>query len=131
MTSPRPIEYTWGLNELIRAHRYYTGLSARTFAERCGIKERSLSDMEVGRRGCPMGFLDTVEKVIEDFDAEVDTAVEQAEHMLEGDDGVINIDISRAGADEWQRAVIGRAAVTSGLILPTIVGEHEPDREAG
>jgi transcriptional regulator with XRE-family HTH domain len=117
----RPSEYRNDQGELVRAHRLYTGLSQRTFAARIGIQERSLSDIEIGRRDCPPGFIDTVAKVVDDFDADVDMAIERSEALIadSGDDtGIVEVTVSLRSRDEWQRVVIGRAAVTSGVILP-------------
>lgn len=121
MTTQNPAEYRDDLGELVHAHRLYTGLSQRTIAERIGIKERSLSDIEIGRRSCPPGFLDAIAKVVDAFDADVDAAVANAQKLLDatedGDDAV-HVRVSLRASDEWQRVVLGRAAVTSGLIVP-------------
>lgn len=111
------------MGELVRAHRKYTGLSQRAFAEKCGLKEKSLSDIEVGRRDMPDGFLDTVEKVLEEFDADVEKTIDAAAHRLKESDAVdkvVHFDVSEDPDQDWVRAVIGRAAVTSGLIVPRL-----------
>jgi len=119
--TPRPPDYRDDQGELVRAHRLYTGLSQRTFAARMRIQERSLSDIEVGRRSCPPGFIDTVAKVVDEFDADVDLAIERAESMIAANDdgtGIVTVTVSLRSRDEWQRVVLGRAAITSGVILP-------------
>jgi predicted transcriptional regulator len=57
VSRPEPPEYVEGWGELIRAHRMLMGVSQRTLARRLQMTERSLSDIEVGRRNCPPGFL--------------------------------------------------------------------------
>lgn len=122
-TAPNPPVYTDGLGELVLAHRRYCGVSQRTFGERLGIKEKSLSDIEIGRRPCPPGLMDTVYRVIDDFDDAVDAVVDKAEEMGASDEASISMDVASEGVDEWARAVIGRAAVQSGRIVPTLAGE--------
>jgi transcriptional regulator with XRE-family HTH domain len=119
--------------ELVRAHRLYTGLSQRTFAERCGLKEKSLSDIEIGRRDMPEGFIDTVADVVAQFDDEVDQVIRRAESII-GDDErhAIEFRVTDDDNDEWARVVIGRAAVTSDdLILPILDGIHQQEDRAG
>ena len=86
MTAPNPPDFTEGLGELVRAYRRYTGLSQRTFAERLGIAEKSLSDIEIGRRDTPKGFIDSCEAVVAKFDDEVERVIRQAEQMAGGDE---------------------------------------------
>lgn len=115
---PKP-GWTEGLGELVRAHRLYTGLSPRAFADECGIREQSLIDIETGRRDTPDGLMQTVEKVVERFDDEVEQVVRRAEEMLVGkEDATVHLEVTDEYGKEWQRAVVGRAAVTSGLVFP-------------
>lgn len=117
---PKP-GWTAGLGELVRAHRTYTGLSQRAFAEEIGIREQSLVDIETGRRDTPDGLLDTITTLIEKFDDEVTQCERQAETMLvEKDDETVHFTVSEELGDEWVRAVIGRAAVLSGKITPIL-----------
>lgn len=122
---PKP-GWTAGLGELVRAHRAYTGLSQRAFAEEIGIREQSLVDIETGRRDTPDGLLDTIAGVIERFDDEVTQCERQAEKMLnstdpgDGSTGTVNFTVSEKLGDEWVRAVIGRAAVLGGKITPIL-----------
>lgn len=119
------------LGELMLAYRTYTGLSQRVFADLCGIKEASLSDIEVGRRPCPLPIRERAEAVVERFDNDVDQVVAKAEEMLTGNDtDTVHLPVSRRKGDEWPRAVIGRAAVTSGLIVP-LSSVDTSKREAG
>src|SRR5689334_11687939 len=113
MTTPNPPERTPGLGELVRAHRAYTTLSGRVFAEKLGISERSLSDIEVGRRDCPPGFIDSVERVVDAFDREVTETTEKAREMLADVEpwATIEFTVSDLPSEDWVRAVIGRAAV--------------------
>lgn len=123
MTEQRPSEYVDGWGELIRAHRYMIGVSQRTMADRIGISERSLSDIEIGRRACPPGFLDSVEEVVAEFDGDVELAIEAAETVLGKNtpDGRVDFHVKPTPEGEWKRVVIGRAAVESGKIMPVLV----------
>lgn len=130
MTTARPETYTDGLGELIRAHRVYLGLSQRVMADRLGMKERSLSDIEVGRRPCPPGLLDTIDEVTDLFEGDVRKVVDHAQGVQQpGLPQEIVIEVSDLPEDAWSRAVLGRAAVESGLIMPYLGGQQT--REAG
>ena len=120
-TASRPADYSEGFGELVRAYRLYLGVSQRTLAEKIGIGERSLSDIEVGRRRCPKGFIDSVEKVVDEFDKAVEAAVESAGSTVE-----VVIQVSDDPRQEWIRSVVGRAAVTSGVIRPLLVSQQHP-----
>lgn len=124
---PHPSAPTKNLGELVRAHRSYCALSQRVFADMLGMKEDSLSDIEIGRRDCPRGFLDSVHAVVAKFDREVEEAIAQAEDILGGideDNAAAHFRVTDRYGDEWQRQVIGRAAVESGLIMPILEGEY-------
>jgi exodeoxyribonuclease-3 len=116
----RPADYEGGWGELIRAYRLYMGVGQRCLAERLKMSERSLSDIEVGRRDCPPGFVDAVEAVVEDFNAEVDKTIESAADSAgqSTDRRVIAIEVPEEPSAEWVRSVIGRAAVLSGRLIP-------------
>lgn len=117
-TISRPADYSEGYGELVRAYRLYLGVSQRTMADKIGMTERSLSDIEIGRRRCPPGFIDSVEKIVDEYDHAVDAVVKSVESLPEP-----TLPVSADPAREWQRAVIGRAAVTSGLLRPILEPE--------
>lgn len=125
-TNMRPPDYAQGYGELVRAHRLYMGISQRTLSRRMKMAEKSFSDIEVGRRHCPPGFVDEVAKVCDEFDAAVEaiiTAVEQDPRDQ------VNFDIDSEPRNEWTRAVVGRAAVQSARIMPMLVCESPTTRE--
>jgi len=124
----RPPAYTEGLGELIRAHRNYIGLSPRSMALKIGMGEKSFVDIENGRRACPPGLLDSVVHVVATFDRDVQKAVEVAESAQATENEPFEMPVNNDPRLEWQRAVIGRAAVDSGLILPILVGDRQPPR---
>lgn len=118
---PRPEDYSDGYGELVRAYRYYLGFSQRTMAEQIGITERSLSDIEIGRRRCPRGFINSVEKVVEKFDQAVEHIIDAAPADTE-----TVLEVNDDPRQEWMRAVVGRAAVDSGIIRPVLVPQYHP-----
>ena len=122
-TTPRPAGYTDGWGELIRAHRMFLGLSQRSLSERLGMYEKSLSDIEVGRRDCPPGFLDSIVGIVNDFDRDVEKAIQVASAQIPKGETMLRIEVSSDPKSDWNRAVIGRAAVESGTIMPILVGE--------
>jgi transcriptional regulator with XRE-family HTH domain len=106
--------------ELARQHRLYTSLTVRDFSQKLGISESSLIDIEKGRRDLPEDVMDRIEQITEEFDEAVDAAVAAAEKMITSDEESVQIPVS---TDEpWQRAVLGRAAVLSGTIVPILGG---------
>jgi transcriptional regulator with XRE-family HTH domain len=124
ISTPRPVDYVDGWGELIRAHRLCIGVSKRTLAQRLKMSERSLSDIEVGRRSCPPGFLDAVATVVREFDTDVDKAIRVAADGLAGqpeEASMISIEVDGNPDHEWNRAVIGRAAVKSGFTMPVLI----------
>ena len=130
MSRPEPPEYVEGWGELIRAHRMLMGVSQRTLARRLQMSERSLSDIEVGRRNCPPGFLDAVERVVKEFDTDVDRAIRAgADAVAEQSDELsrIRIELSDTPDAEWNRAVVGRAAVEGRVLLPQLVRKFPED----
>lgn len=122
-TAPIPPVYTDGLGELVLAYRRYCGVSQRTFGDRVGIKEKSLSDIEIGRRPCPPGLVDTICRVIDDFDDAVEAVIDESERIGASDTYTVSMEVGGPEVSEWARAVIGRAAVLSGRIVPTLAGE--------
>lgn len=128
MPDKRPPEYTEGLGELIRAHRNYIGISGHSMAYRLRMKPKSLSDIELGYAACPPGFLDTILAIVEEFDREVEKAVDVAKSAKATEDDLFEMPVREDPRADWQRAVIGRAAVDSGLILPILVGDRHPRR---
>jgi transcriptional regulator with XRE-family HTH domain len=128
MTTSYSDGFTGGLGELVRAHRTYTGLSLRGFADRLGIREKSLSDIEIGRRNAPPKFMESVERVVGEFDDQVEMTIAQATKMIADSsaqqaDDMVHFRVTDNPHDDFVRAVIGRAAVTSGLILPILTVE--------
>lgn len=102
-----PPTYTPGLGVTIMAYRLYMGLTRDTLAERMGMNPRSLERIEQNQRDCPPGLLDTLAEMVSKFEHAVDIAVDAintAPHPV-----TLNAD-----ADEWTRAVYGRAAVETG-----------------
>jgi len=124
MSQKQPPEYTDGWGELIRAHRSYIGVSQRTMAEKLKMNERSLSDIEVGRRSCPPGFLNAVQEVSQDFYSDVAKLIKTADAALEESDCEDEFWFEVPTTDnphrEWCRAVVSRAAVEGGNIMPIL-----------
>lgn len=124
-----PATPTYGHGELIRAQRLYLGLSQRELARTIPMDRRTYQRIESGTEPCPTGFLDTMTKLVDVFDREVDETVTAAEAMLSKTTTGVSVHF-RVSADEdpahvWTRAVIGRAAVESGLITPTVDSDVE------
>ncbi|EIC63580.1 helix-turn-helix domain-containing protein [Mycobacteroides abscessus] len=128
MPEKRPPEYTEGLGELIRAHRNYIGLSSHSMAFKLGMKPKSFSDIEIGRSACPPGLIDSILGVIEEFDRDVEKVIDVAKDSQASEDDPFEMPVRDDPRADWQRAVIGRAAVDSGVILPILVGNHEARR---
>jgi transcriptional regulator with XRE-family HTH domain len=118
--TPRPEDYSDGYGELVRAYRLYLGISQRTMSQKIGIAERSLSDIEIGRRRCPRGFINSIEQVVTAYEDEVEKLVD-ASSITE-----MMIEVSDDPRKEWQRAVVGRAGVTCSRIRPTLVSQQHP-----
>lgn len=123
-----PAEYTWGLEELIKQHRLYLGLSEREMARALSMARRSYQRIETGDSACPPGLLDSIDGLVDRFDADVTECVHKAVEMLGDSDSVITVTIDPDDEGGWNRAVLGRAAVESGLIMPKLVAEQ---KEAG
>lgn len=116
---PNPEVYTEGLGELIRAKRLYTGLSKDGFAKQLGMADRSYERIEDGTAPTPPGLLDSVERVLDRFDHEVVAVV----GTLPSDESVITMNVDDRPRNEWNRAVVARAAVESSRITPILVGD--------
>lgn len=122
--TPRPAAYSEGYGELVRAYRYYMGVSQRTLAEKIGIGERSLADIETGRRACPPGFLDSVQKVIDRFNDTVRDLTVEADDWAATHNDELVIEVN--SRDDWNRAVVGRSAYENGLIRPVLSSQRHP-----
>ena len=119
-TSTRqPPEYVDGWGELIRAHRKYLSVSQSCMATRLNMSERSFSDIECGRRPCPPGLLDSVEALVAEFDSAVASAVQAARAAATKSppNGRIPVEV-RESDGGWSHAVLCRAAVKGGLLMP-------------
>ncbi|CAM3162420.1 endonuclease/exonuclease/phosphatase family protein [Mycobacterium intermedium] len=112
----KPSEYTYGLGELIRAHRLYMGLSKDGMAKQLGMRDDSYDPIENGRAACPPGLLETIDSIMRRFDQEVQALVARANDKCE-----IKVEVSRQPSEEWRRCVVGRAAIESGRILPVLI----------
>ena len=122
MSEKQPPEYTDGWGELIRSHRAYIGVSQRTMATKLSMSERSLSDIEVGRRSCPPGFLNAVQEISQEFYDDVAKVRTVADETI-GDKDWFELPVTADPKLEWQRAVINRAAVENGNIMPVMTGD--------
>lgn len=119
--TPNPVTPTHGHGELIRAQRLYLGLSQRELARTIPMDRRTYQRIEGGVEPCPTGFLDTMALLVDRFDTEVEQTIDQADKMVKaiGQASVhFNVDTDDESDAVWSRAVIGRAAVESGLIVP-------------
>lgn len=128
-----PAEYAEGLGELVRAYRKYLSVSQRCMAERLGMSERSFSDVETGRRLCPPGFLDSIRKLVGAFDSDVAHAVRAARDAAaaqEPPSKAMTIDIGDNLDGGWAHAVLCRAAVTGGLLIPVRNVTHQETRSS-
>jgi len=125
MSEKQPPEYADGWGELIRAHRAYIGVSQRTMAGKLKMTERSLSDIEVGRRACPPGFLNAVQEVSQEFYSDVVKIIKAADTTLEEADAPrdawFELPVSDDPKQEWSRAAVARAAVEGGNIMPVML----------
>lgn len=120
----QPPEYVDGWGELIRAHRSYIGISQRTMADKLKMGERSLSDIEVGRRSCPPGFLNAVQEITQQFYEAVSMIRRKADEALDGTEfDFYELPIFTDPKLEWERAVIDRAAVEGGNVMPKVMGD--------
>jgi transcriptional regulator with XRE-family HTH domain len=124
MSDKQPEDYADGWGELIRAHRAYIGVSQRTMATKLNMSERSLSDIEIGRRSCPPGFLNAVQEITQRFYDSVTLMRRHADDALnDAEFEFYEIPVFIDPKMEWERAVIDRAAVEGGNIMPKVIGD--------
>lgn len=123
--SQRPPSYTWGLGELVRALRLYTGLSKESMAGRLNMALRSYQRIERGHAACPPGLLDSIDAVTADFDTAVIAAIDAAAEQPSGDPVYVTV----SAEDEWHRVVVSRAAVEYSGIIPILDGEQPTEEE--
>jgi transcriptional regulator with XRE-family HTH domain len=135
--APKPPAPEDGHGELIRAMRLYLGLSQREISRVIPMDRRTFQRIEGGAEPCPTGFLDTMTRLVDTFDDEVEQTIEAAETIgaLSPENAKImgkppsSVHFTVSSDDDpahlWTRAVIGRAAVESGLITPTVVSNRE------
>ena len=118
-TTPTTETYTYGLGELIRAHRAYLGATQQGMAILLQMDRRDYQRVEKDDDACPPGLVDRVLDLADKFDDEVDAVVEAATAQ-----GGARLIVSDDPHDSWQRAVVQRAAVVApyGLITPTLSG---------
>lgn len=124
MTTPNGYEY--GKGELLRAQRLYLSMSKDGMAMLLRMKERSLSRIERGEDAMPPGVPADVDVLLDRFDIEVEEMIADAERRNE----TVKIRVQPGLENEWQRAIVGRAAVQCPLITP-ILGGEETGRRAG
>lgn len=133
MTDKKPAVHTYGLGELIRAHRLFIGLSQRDMAARVGKDRRDYQRIENGRDKCPPGLLTQVEALSDAFAYQVDRVLELAERNGGLDLAVSDSDMP---GQVWDRLVAGRAAVEADegapitLTTATMSGKSD-ERRAG
>lgn len=116
-----PATPIFGYGEMIRAQRLYMGLSQRELARTIPMDRRTYQRIEGGAEPCPTGFLDTMAELVSTFDREVEDTIDAAEKITLSAKPPVHFKVVADDdpAHIWTRAVIGRAAVESGLILPT------------
>lgn len=117
MTTPRPADYADGYGELVRAYRYYVGLTPKAMAARLDMSPLSLNDIETGRRKCAPGFITGLAKFADIFDDAVEKVVTWYD-KIRPQGGEIKTLVSLK--NEWERQTIGRAAVQTGEIIPKL-----------
>ncbi|AYP70033.1 HTH DNA binding protein [Mycobacterium phage CRB2] len=128
-TERRPAVHSWGLGEIIRAHRLFMGLSQRDLASRVGKDRRDYQRIENGQDKCPPGLLSQIETLSEAFAYQVERVLDEAERRAEEPgSGPLDLAITINGTqhDEWERNVAGRAAVETTEAAPitlTIVAD--------
>jgi DNA-binding XRE family transcriptional regulator len=117
-----PAEPTFGHGEMIRAMRAYMGLSQRELARIIPMDRRTYQRIETEAEPCPTGFVDTMTRLVDTFDDEVQQTITTAEQMTKGTSGSVHFNVIADDdpAHVWTRAVIGRAAVESGVIVPEL-----------
>ncbi|AXN53316.1 helix-turn-helix DNA binding domain protein [Mycobacterium phage Thonko] len=125
----KPATYADGYGELIAAHRAYLGLSQRGMAKRLGMDRRSYQRVENSVDQCPPGLIDSIEKVVAEFDDKVDHLIETIETWPGGDGPTITVDTDPRR--EWERSIARRAVVIANAPASlTLVGEQPNERSA-
>lgn len=125
---------TAGYGELVRAHRLYVGLTKDAMAHKLEMNPTSYERIENGVNMCPAGFIDTLNELSDAFDGEVSDVISEAKLKLPPGNNsatAVSVDVDPKTWDAWNRAVLGRAAIESGLIMPILVGIDKPQRRAG
>ncbi|QGH75295.1 HTH DNA binding protein [Mycobacterium phage Quesadilla] len=131
----RPETHSWGLGEIIRAHRLFIGLSQREMAERVGKDRRDYQRIENGQDKCPPGLLSQVEELSDAFAYQVERVLDEAERRAERPGaGPLELAVTIGGSpgNEWDRLVAGRAAVETTETAPitlTVI-ENRAERSA-
>lgn len=127
-----PPDYSPGLGELIRSNRTYIGLVHRGMAKQLGLDRRDYQRIENGDDDCPPGLLDKIDEVVANFETDVTAVIEAAcrelgidpDNIPEKIPGRVKLLVSTDPREEWQRCVVNRATIESGVIMPyTIDGD--------
>lgn len=121
MTEKNPATHSWGLGEIIRAHRLFIGLSQREMAARTGKDRRDYQRIENGQDKCPPGLLSQIEVLSDAFAYQVEVILDLAEKHAEDHPGeplAIAITPDGSPGKEWERLVAGRAAVETAAHAP-------------
>lgn len=115
--------YTDGLNELVFALRTYTGLSQVGMAIKLGIDRRAYQRIERGQESAPPRFIESMQSVLAQFDAAVDSIVAAGrQHRRDGGVGSLQVAVSPEPREEWGRCVAGRAAaLETALVTPMLM----------
>lgn len=133
-TMTTPEDPAFGYGELVRAKRLYMGLSQREMARKIPMDRRTYQRIETDTEQCPVGFIDTMNRIKAEFDTAVIDAIGAAEDVL-GSRRVaaggecVRFTVKNDEDGAWTRAVIGRASVVSPLIRPILYGSR-PVKEA-
>lgn len=115
--TPNPPTYAAGLGELIRAQRLYTGLVARGMAHKLKMDRRDYQRVENGQDECPPGLLDKIAAVVDEFNQRVDAMLDAAERG----GAPVRLQVATDPSQEWERVVIGRAAVEGLQLDPPVI----------
>lgn len=109
-----PPTYTDGRSELVIAYRRSIGISKLGMSKRIEMAPRSYERIENGERPIPPGFIDTLERVLVEFDQDVQRIIDANDKLVAANGPqVMTLHVSSEPRDEWNRAVIGRAAIES------------------
>ncbi|QDF18670.1 helix-turn-helix DNA-binding protein [Gordonia phage Pupper] len=109
----------WGQTAQLRLIRARVGLSQHDLASRLGVSRRTYQLMEQGRVPVPAGLLTDLDKVLDDFTAEVEKlrAV-----LIEKIGETVDLD---EHADAWDLSVLAAVANSIPVVVDSAV-----DREA-